>query len=182
VQQTVVNVGSRKCVAGAVILAFLFGPLGMLYATVPGGLIMMVISVLIAIPTLGVGLLITVPAGMIWAGAAASGHNSRLASSAQLVQTPAATSPAAAWYQDPDGSGRMRYWDGVGWTERFYETAHATTATEQNGPVAVTALPPGSDYTSDDGHSSVDHVYCQSCGATRGTSDQFCGQCGARQE
>lgn len=30
---------------------------------------------------------------------------------------PTATSPPAAWYQDPENPGGMRYWDGAAWTE-----------------------------------------------------------------
>ena len=60
-QTTVIQVGSQKSVAGAVLLALFFGPLGMIYATVVGALVMFVISILVAIATLGLGLLITTP-------------------------------------------------------------------------------------------------------------------------
>lgn len=70
-------VGS-KSVGGAVLLALLFGPLGMFYATVPGALIMLLISIVIVPATLGAGLLVILPVCMIWAGASASSHNDRL--------------------------------------------------------------------------------------------------------
>jgi Superinfection immunity protein/Protein of unknown function (DUF2510) len=33
---------------------------------------------------------------------------------------PPPTSPAAGWYLDPAGSGRLRYWDGQGWTRQLH--------------------------------------------------------------
>jgi len=63
---------AQKSVFVAFLLTFLFGPLGMLYTTVPGALVMLVLSVLVAIFTLGVGLLITWPICIIWACVAAS--------------------------------------------------------------------------------------------------------------
>jgi hypothetical protein len=92
-QQTVINVGSRKSVGGAVVLALLFGPLGMLYSTVPGAIVMFFVNVIIAIPTLGLGLLLTLPAGAIWAGVAASGNNNRIGTS--VTQQLAHSAPPA---------------------------------------------------------------------------------------
>jgi hypothetical protein len=87
-QQTVINVGSRKSVGGAVLLALFFGPLGMLYATVPGAIVMFFVSLIIVIPTLGVGLLLTLPMCAIWAGITASNNNNRLGTAVtqQLAQ------------------------------------------------------------------------------------------------
>lgn len=110
-QTTVIQVGSRKSVGGAVALAFFFGPLGMLYATVPGAFVMFFINVLVIIGTAGGGLLLTIPIGMIWAGSAASSHNKGLGIATQAVAQPVAQSPPA-WHPDPDGGERMRYWDG----------------------------------------------------------------------
>lgn len=55
-QQTVVIVGKQKSVGVAFLLAFLFGPLGLLYASVVGGIVMIIVSGLVAIVTLGFGL------------------------------------------------------------------------------------------------------------------------------
>lgn len=119
-QTTVIQVGTQKSVAAAVLLALFFGPLGMLYATIPGALIMIVVSIIIVVPTLGLGLLITLPICAIWAGIAANSYNQRLqgVSSQQAMTSHAAVSPAG-WHDDPGGSGRLRYYDGMRWTDQY---------------------------------------------------------------
>lgn len=77
----VVILKTEKSMAVAVILAFLFGPLGLLYASVKGGLIMMLVSAVVLFFTLGIGLLITVPACIIWAIVAVNNYNRSLSSS-----------------------------------------------------------------------------------------------------
>lgn len=67
-----------KSVGTAIVLSLFFGPLGMLYSTVAGGLIMIVVNLIIVLPTLGLGLLLTQPICVIWAAVAASTHNSKL--------------------------------------------------------------------------------------------------------
>ncbi|MUM19951.1 hypothetical protein FZI91_00185 [Mycobacterium sp. CBMA271] len=68
----------------AILLSFLFGPLGMLYSTVSGGLIMLGANFLILILgflTLGLGYLLwffTWFGGIVWAYMAAEEHNRRL--------------------------------------------------------------------------------------------------------
>lgn len=146
-QTTVIQVGNRKSVLGAVLLAFFFGPLGMLYSTSVGALVMFVVSLIVVILTLGLGLILTVPMCAIWAGIAASNHNDNLgAVSNQAVGHGASPPPAgvppltagspAGWYDNPEddgrlgflarktatsqadeyddsqGGGRLRYWDG----------------------------------------------------------------------
>ncbi|CAB5038215.1 unannotated protein [freshwater metagenome] len=72
-----VPVGPQKNVAVAILLAFFFGPLGLLYATVQGGLIML----LIAIVSLPFVFLAAIPqffvwvGCMVWAGVAVSNQN-----------------------------------------------------------------------------------------------------------
>lgn len=68
-----------KSMGAALVLTFLFGPLGLLYATVPGGLIMMVVSLLVAVVTLGAGLLVVWPITMLWAAFKVQAHNNRIA-------------------------------------------------------------------------------------------------------
>jgi predicted RND superfamily exporter protein len=65
----------RKSVGAAVLLAILFGPLGMLYATVPGALVMIVISLVLGIATAGFSVLIVWPVCIIWAAIAAQSYN-----------------------------------------------------------------------------------------------------------
>ncbi len=65
----------QKSTGIALLLSFLFGPLGMLYATVMGGIIMFVISIPVLLFTGGLGLMLTIPLGMVRSAAAVSSHN-----------------------------------------------------------------------------------------------------------
>lgn len=76
-QKIIVVQGAVKSTMVAVILAFLFGPLGMIYSTVSGGIIMLVISLIVGVVTLGFGLLFTWPVCVIWAALAADRQNKR---------------------------------------------------------------------------------------------------------
>ena len=73
---------SPKNVGLAIVLAVFFGPLGMLYATIPGAIILFlvdIVGVLTAAILIGFPILIvSYIAGIIWAAMAASGHNKRL--------------------------------------------------------------------------------------------------------
>lgn len=66
---------SRKSVGGAVLLAALFGPLGMLYSSVPGALVMLFASIVLGALTDGLSVFITWPVCMIWAAIAAQSYN-----------------------------------------------------------------------------------------------------------
>jgi hypothetical protein len=68
----------EKSMAGAIALSFFFGPLGMLYSTVPGALIMLFAGGLFDILTLGVGVLLTWPGGILWSALATNAHNNRV--------------------------------------------------------------------------------------------------------
>jgi hypothetical protein len=74
----VVVVSATKSMGISILLTFLFGPLGMLYSTIPGAIIMAIISLPVALLTVGFGLLITWPICIIWGAAATSAHNKRL--------------------------------------------------------------------------------------------------------
>lgn len=54
----------------ALVLASLFGPFGLLYASVTGGIVMMVVYTIVAIFTLGFGLFFVWPIPIIWAAIA----------------------------------------------------------------------------------------------------------------
>ncbi|WP_219108404.1 hypothetical protein [Austwickia sp. TVS 96-490-7B] len=73
----VVIVNDRKSVTVALLLAFFFGPLGMFYSTVVGALVMMLVNLVVGILTLGLGLFLTWPAGLVWAAIAVSEYNDR---------------------------------------------------------------------------------------------------------
>jgi phage-related minor tail protein len=56
----------EKSVLAAFFLTLLFGPLGLLYASVGGGIFMIIVAIILGFVTLGLGVLITWPAAMIW--------------------------------------------------------------------------------------------------------------------
>lgn len=68
------NTGS-KSVGASLILTFLFGPLGLLYSTVPGAIVMFILYIVIGIVTAGFGLIILHPITMIWGAVAVSNYN-----------------------------------------------------------------------------------------------------------
>lgn len=75
-QTNVVVIGGQKSMTVAVLLTFFFGPLGLMYASVAGGLILMLVGLigliiwpLLLIPWLG---------SIVWAIIAVSNHNSKL--------------------------------------------------------------------------------------------------------
>lgn len=80
-KQTVV-VTSTKSMGISILLTFLFGPLGMLYSTIIGAVVMAVISVIAGVVSLGLGLLITWPICVIWGAIATSSYNKKLLSAA----------------------------------------------------------------------------------------------------
>ena len=187
-QTTVINVGNRKSVVGAVLLALLFGPLGMLYSTVVGALVMLFVNLLVAIPTLGLGLILTVPIGAVWAGIAASNHNSSLGTlSTQAVARSAAPATApAGWHPDPDGGSRLRYWDGSRWTEQYAERPSEeapalaeSAAADAKPPVEAEAATVALSESNSAGRAMA---FCESCGEKVGGADKFCPACGVRQE
>ena len=68
----VVNVthDRRKSRLVAFLLAFFFGPLGMLYSTVPGAIVIFLVNLLLFVPSAFLIFLITWPLGCVWAVAA----------------------------------------------------------------------------------------------------------------
>lgn len=73
-----VIVASTKSVALSLVLTFFFGPLGMLYSTIWGALVMIALSVPVFILTLGHGAFVIWPISMIWGAWAAHSYNGRL--------------------------------------------------------------------------------------------------------
>lgn len=80
--RVVVTVNS-KSIGVAIVLTVLFGPVGMLYSTVPGALIMIVVSAVVGIFTLGFGLLFTWPICIVWGVMAANAYNKQLLTGAR---------------------------------------------------------------------------------------------------
>jgi hypothetical protein len=74
----VVIVKAQKSVGISILLTVLFGPLGMLYSTIVGGIVMLVISLIVAIFTVGFGLIITWPICVIWGAVAVNNANKKM--------------------------------------------------------------------------------------------------------
>ncbi len=77
-QQQMLLQMQKKSMAIALVLAFFFGPLGLFYSTVRGGVIMLVIGIVVAIVTMGFGALLMWIPCMIWAYIAVDKHNKQL--------------------------------------------------------------------------------------------------------
>lgn len=60
------------------LLTFLLGPIGLLYATTLGGLILAPLDFVIGIFTFGIGALVTWPLAILWSIIAISLHNHKL--------------------------------------------------------------------------------------------------------
>lgn len=73
----VVVMNERKSVGLAIVLAFLFGPLGIAYVSVGAALAACFITLFVAVVTMGLGLFLAWPASMLWAAYAATEHNRR---------------------------------------------------------------------------------------------------------
>lgn len=67
-----------KSVGLAIFLGVFFGPIGLLYSTVTGAIVMFVVNILVGLVTLGFGLFITWPICGVWAAVATKNHNEKL--------------------------------------------------------------------------------------------------------
>lgn len=67
-----------KSVGLAIALGFVFGPLGLLYSTILGAVVMFFVNILIGVVTLGVGLFLTWPLCAVWAYVATNSYNKTL--------------------------------------------------------------------------------------------------------
>jgi hypothetical protein len=76
--QPVIVIASTKSTGLAIILALLFGPLGLLYSSVLAAVVMLIASLLAILFTAGLGLLLTQPIGAIWAALAVMSHNKKI--------------------------------------------------------------------------------------------------------
>jgi hypothetical protein len=69
---------TQKSMGVTILLTIFFGPLGMFYSTIVGGIVMLILSGIVAVFTLGLGLFITWPICIIWAAIATNSHNKNL--------------------------------------------------------------------------------------------------------
>jgi hypothetical protein len=76
--QTIMVVSKQKSAGIAFLLTFFFGPLGLLYASVAGGIIMIILSLVIGIFTLGIGLIIGWVISIVWAMVAVNMYNKKM--------------------------------------------------------------------------------------------------------
>jgi hypothetical protein len=67
-----------KSMAASLLLTFFFGPFGLFYASVTGGIVMLIATFVGAALTFGVSLFVTWPICMIWAAVATTNYNARL--------------------------------------------------------------------------------------------------------
>jgi hypothetical protein len=90
-QPQYILVGGEKSAGLAAALGLFFGPLGMLYSTGLGALVMFLVNLVLVPLTLGLGLLVTAPVCAVWAAQAASEHNRKLLRPAHMAMLPTAT-------------------------------------------------------------------------------------------
>ena len=69
---------STKSVGLAIFLGVVFGPIGLLYSTVMGAIVMFIVNIGVGLVTLGFGLFLTWPLCGIWAAIATKSYNNKL--------------------------------------------------------------------------------------------------------
>ena len=74
---------STKSPGIAILLTILFGPIGMFYSTIPGAILMCLVSLVVGVLTLGLGLLLTWPICVLWAALAANAYNKKVLARSQ---------------------------------------------------------------------------------------------------
>jgi hypothetical protein len=68
----------QKSLTVAFLLTFFFGPFGLLYSTMLGGLLMIPVTLVVSLLTFGLGDFLLWPVCIIWGMMAAAGYNDRL--------------------------------------------------------------------------------------------------------
>jgi hypothetical protein len=76
-QRPIVDIPT-KSVGLAILLTVLLGPLGMLYATIGGAVVMILVSAVLGVLTFGLSVLFTWPISIIWSILAVNSYNRRL--------------------------------------------------------------------------------------------------------
>ncbi|WP_446745176.1 hypothetical protein [Silvibacterium acidisoli] len=77
-QPPTIIVAPTKSILLSLVLTFFFGPLGMLYSTIWGAIVMAVLSIPAFIITLGHAAFLIWPVSMVWGAWAAHRYNERL--------------------------------------------------------------------------------------------------------
>jgi len=85
-QTTIVVVSKPKSVGTAFVLAFLFGPLGLLYASIIGGFVMFILAVLSFLVLPIIGYFLVWIGCIIWAVVAAQSANAKAATQVTINQ------------------------------------------------------------------------------------------------
>lgn len=76
----------EKSMAAAILLSLFFGPFGMFYSTITGALVMLFAGTFFNIITLGFGMFLTWPAGILWSALATNTHNHNVRQQNQYLQ------------------------------------------------------------------------------------------------
>lgn len=88
-QHTTIVMGTnQKSMGVAIVLTILFGPLGLFYASVVGGAIMIVLSLVLGLITFGFAIFLIWPACVIWAAIAVNKENAKFAAQASAQMQP----------------------------------------------------------------------------------------------
>jgi|SRR5579875_2021666 len=122
-----------KSAGVAFVLTFFFGPVGLLYVSVAGGLILTLVAIVGFVLTLGIGTIVAWVISIIWGCVEASRKHSTfqqyLASISSGTGHPAPSVvgkptppplphvPPPGWHPDPADPSYWRWWDGSRWTE-----------------------------------------------------------------
>ncbi len=77
-EKQVIVVTPTKSMGISILLTFFFGPLGMIYSTIWGAIIMTVISLIVGLVTFGWGCLVTWPICIIWGAMSTNTYNKQL--------------------------------------------------------------------------------------------------------
>lgn len=78
----VVMVASTKSAGVSLLLTLFLGPIGLLYSSISGGIIMLIVDLIFGLMTFGMILFVTWPITMIWGVMAVNSHNKKLMESA----------------------------------------------------------------------------------------------------
>ena len=75
---TPVVVMPTKSMGISILLTLFFGPLGLFYSSIIGGVVMLILSIIVGILTAGLGLIITQIGCVIWGAVSTNSYNKKL--------------------------------------------------------------------------------------------------------